>query len=984
MNLSAPRLFFLLLANTVICLSAYSQSRPGYFNYTAANGLSDDVVTSLHQDQQGFLWVGTANGLCRFDGTQFYRFPQGSQGSSSIMGDLILDFEEDGDFIWVGHRYGLTKINKYNLHCENFITPDTGTVYVYTRAIKDIYKDGKGTLWLAGWGSLMKFDQGKNAIVRIPDSLLESGLRKAGILKIIPENDHRILLITSGGSYGFNHQTNRFDIAINPSIPIQLLKGQHIRLNPYWNSFRSDITVNCEAADMTIGLSRGEKSPGFRKVKSIYVDDSLHVFLNQENNQAQKWTPANAVAETVPPFNAGYAFGGLSAWATNEGLFITDLKEEYISKLNLTELLQKGKGTVNDINDVTDFGSGQWLIAGGEGLYLLDKKNFSIRTFSTWKDSLIRKVIVMPDKTIWLSTETWLYAFDPVTETIRRREYINSYVVDFLLREQVLLIALRRNGLMTIDFRTHAIKKITDSDSNRLVADNRITSAKPFGKNGDLLLTYNNSGNYSVVNLEKGTYKHYRLDKKSSVFNEPFVILTSYASGKKCWMGLYLGGLLMYDSTNGQWRNFTTADGLSSNSVYEVFPDLHHRLWLVTTGGIDIFDIASSSIYHLPVKLNSGSQVGGVISSNGKLLVYNKEQILEIDMDFNPLKGKRSIVFSQLLTDSGQADLKDARLNLAYNKNYFTVVFSLLSYGIGAPVEYGYRMKENADWIYIGGETKLNFSNLAPGHYQLQIRATNEYGQWVYYSDKLDVIIRYPFWRTGWFYLLLVFLAAGALYLLYRYRLRQYKKITRLKEKISRDLHDDIGASLSSIHIYGDLAGNSWETQPEKSREMIGKIAQQARELIGRMSDVVWSLQSPGTEKNNFGSRLRNFSQEMLAVKGILVEFDIDDGLAASIHNPNTRKNLLLIAKEAMNNIAKYSQATHAVVRFYRQKRTAYLEITDNGIGIGDLSLKNGNGLNNMQERCRQLNGECKITAGPEGGTAILCSLPIAIISHIG
>ncbi len=212
--------------------------------------------------------------------------------------------------------------------------------------------------------------------------------------------------------------------------------------------------------------------------------------------------------------------------------------------------------------------------------------------------------------------------------------------------------------------------------------------------------------------------------------------------------------------------------------------------------------------------------------------------------------------------------------------------------------------------------------------------------------------------------------------------LRKELDIKNWQTEVSRDLHDDIGATLSSMHIYGDLAQSIWDTQPGKSKEMVGKISEQSKELIQRMGDVVWSLKSPEEENNSVGLRLRNYSQELLSIKNINTHFDIDESLAQKIVSPLARKNLLLIAKEAMNNIAKYSGATDAFISFNQRDDLVQLVVRDNGKGLDELLNRHGNGLGNIEERCKQLQGIFTVSSAPEQGVSVTCSFPIAIISY--
>lgn len=220
-------------------------------------------------------------------------------------------------------------------------------------------------------------------------------------------------------------------------------------------------------------------------------------------------------------------------------------------------------------------------------------------------------------------------------------------------------------------------------------------------------------------------------------------------------------------------------------------------------------------------------------------------------------------------------------------------------------------------------------------------------------------------------------------------QLEKKDAIIEERNRIITDLHDDIGATISSMHIYGDLAGSVWDTNPKSSKEMVSKITQQAKDLMARMGDIIWSMKPSGEEKYSFTARLKNYSSELLAPRNIISEFYMDDTLSQQISHPEVRKNILLIAKEAMNNIAKYSEASKATISLAIQAENILLSITDNGKGFetsplpAPLEKTNiGNGIHNIQQRCKQLNGTCKINASHGQGVRIECTFPIAIISH--
>ena len=219
-------------------------------------------------------------------------------------------------------------------------------------------------------------------------------------------------------------------------------------------------------------------------------------------------------------------------------------------------------------------------------------------------------------------------------------------------------------------------------------------------------------------------------------------------------------------------------------------------------------------------------------------------------------------------------------------------------------------------------------------------------------------------------------------------RMRLQKKLDRQqaisieRERIISDLHDDVGATLSSIHIYGDLAENVWHSKPEASKEMVGQITQQAKDLMAKMGDIIWSMKPVTDEKSSFTAKLKNFSSELLSPKKINCHFDIDESVCEKIINPLARKNILLIIKEAMNNIAKYSEADRAAIAIRQMSDRVLLTITDNGNGFDTHTAQNGNGLGNMKQRCEQLQGIFTLEPGAEKGVVISCNFPMTIFSH--
>jgi signal transduction histidine kinase len=229
------------------------------------------------------------------------------------------------------------------------------------------------------------------------------------------------------------------------------------------------------------------------------------------------------------------------------------------------------------------------------------------------------------------------------------------------------------------------------------------------------------------------------------------------------------------------------------------------------------------------------------------------------------------------------------------------------------------------------------------------------------------------------FSVILVFaLAFGAL-LWYLYHQKQKLRLTNVKTKISQDLHDDIGASLSSLQIYGTIAEQTFEENPAKAMEMIKKIADQSKMVMENMNDIVWSMKPNAA--TTLEAKIKNYGVELLSDKNISFNYKINAQAENLLQSMLARKNILLIIKEAMNNIAKYSKATEADLQLTIVDGNCMLIIKDNGVGFNVQLPNDGNGLVNMQHRAQELKGTLTIQSTTENGTVIHGVFPAAAIS---
>ena len=222
----------------------------------------------------------------------------------------------------------------------------------------------------------------------------------------------------------------------------------------------------------------------------------------------------------------------------------------------------------------------------------------------------------------------------------------------------------------------------------------------------------------------------------------------------------------------------------------------------------------------------------------------------------------------------------------------------------------------------------------------------------------------------------LLAVVAGS-YSLYRYQLNKRLEVERLRYRISRDLHDDIGSTLSSINILARSSMGKNAQQDESNTVLLQKIQQRSQRTLDAMDDLIWNTRPENDSLESLIIRMREYAAEVLEAAGIYYTLTCP----ATIHHLKLdiqqKKNLYLIFKEAVNNLAKYSNSSNAIIEFDYQKKFLHMLIADEGSGFSYTSIKKGNGLDNMQSRAAEMNAQFDIQSGNGRGTTIKVNVPV-------
>ncbi len=315
-------------------------------------------------------------------------------------------------------------------------------------------------------------------------------------------------------------------------------------------------------------------------------------------------------------------------------------------------------------------------------------------------------------------------------------------------------------------------------------------------------------------------------------------------------------------------------------------------------------------------------------------------------------------------------------INLSYDENYFSIDFIALNLMNASDNKYAYQLEGlDKSWIPGGPERTVTYSNLGAGRYVFKVKASNNDGVWNQRGASLIILISPPFWKTWWFIALCAIAVIAIIYSIYSYRLEQLLRVERLRTKISTDLHDDIGSTLSSISILSQLVLNKKET--EQADEMLNEIKDNAIGLMEKMDDIVWSINPKNDSLEDLLLRIIRFSEQLFEAKGIDHNIDIQPNIRDLKLSMEARQHLYLMIKETINNTIKHARCSKASISAISKDHLLTVVICDNGKGFNINKTNSGNGLINLKERGVKMAATVGIDSVINEGTTVTISIKI-------
>jgi signal transduction histidine kinase len=327
-------------------------------------------------------------------------------------------------------------------------------------------------------------------------------------------------------------------------------------------------------------------------------------------------------------------------------------------------------------------------------------------------------------------------------------------------------------------------------------------------------------------------------------------------------------------------------------------------------------------------------------------------------------------------------DRKKDLLEVPPGKHHFEFRYTGLSLVSSDRVQFRYRLEgADADWVEAGTRRSVQYNLLPAGTYRFQVIACNSDRVWNETGASLTLKIPPHYYETLWFritaWMVATGLMAGAIWYSVTRRMHQkmeglarQQAVERERARIAKDIHDDLGANLTLIAMLGGLA------RQEKAGERIEKMASTARQAVKSLDEIVWAVNPRNDTLGHLVDYMGQYAADYLRAAGVRCRLDVSEPVPLREVSSNLRHNVFLAAKEALQNIVKHAQATEAWLRVSATNEGLRIVIEDNGCGFEEMPNDAlADGLRNMQQRMKEINGGCRIDSRAGIGTEIILDL---------
>jgi signal transduction histidine kinase/ligand-binding sensor domain-containing protein len=958
------------------------------------DGLPENNVTAVVQTRDGYLWLGTRSGLARFDGVRFTVFNEHSRPGAPG-GHVTCLFEAADGTLWIGQENGVVTTYK-----EGKFTAVPMRAQWRGGKIFAVCPDAAGDIWLLNqYGELARVKDGW--VIPWPSSrsvpLLAVARNPKGGVWIQRDDDvswleqGRLLSLFEDAS------TNRYvqGVCAMRDGGVCVLMNRHIREWKDQKWIEDDEVVPWDEVPSTVTL---ETKAGYLAAATadhglylVFPDHQVLLFC-RTNGFSSDWI--NALCEDRE--------GNLWVGTGNGGL-------ARLRVVNVRTIAPPDQWQGRAILSVDVGADGAlWVGTEGAGLYSSQDGNWTnfgiasgLRNYYVWS--------VAPGGPGGLWAGTWgagvfalgagLFDLPPGLANL----YAGA------------LLPARHGGLLIGT--SEGLLRFEEGRTNWLARGPELSSpdVRAICEGADGTVWFGMSGG-GLGRLKEGNLRQFR---RSDGLSSDFVQCLHLEEDGTLWIGTFGGGVDRFK--NGRFSAIGKNLGLADEVICDLQEDGLGYFWISSHNGImrvskaelaacadgdknkvDCLTFGSSD--GLPsLECSGGFQPAGCKTADGHLWFPTAKGLVDVDpknIRINPLPP--SVVIEEMRVDNepvARSSGAGAALEIAPGRHRLEIDYTGLSLVAPERVRFKYRLDPlDRQWGDAGAKRMADYSYIPPGEYVFRVTACNNDGIWNENGATLAFRVRPFFWQTWWFRALAGLSAAallsGSALLVTRRRLRRKlerlereRAIERERTRIAKDIHDDLGASLTRISMLGQSARGELTNSPEAEAK-VDQICSTARELTRTMDEIVWAVNPQHDSLDSLANYLGKFAQDYVRSAGIRSRLSMPEELPPWPLTAEVRHNLFLAFKEALHNAVKHSGASEVRVALTLAAGGFVLAVRDNGRGFArdqaqgggspdSDRINGGHGLVNMKLRLEEIHGRCEIQSAPQSGTVVRFDVPV-------
>jgi ligand-binding sensor domain-containing protein/signal transduction histidine kinase len=984
-----------MLGTALLCwpLSVSAEQLP-LRHYGVYDGLPHSNIRCILQDSRGYVWIGTADGLSRFDGYRFTTYDTSDGLGHSFINAII---EDRQGRIWIATNGGGVscfidwvlptlstgdQVTKVRQKFVSFKLSDQP----HPNRVNALVFDSNGRLWCATDGGLYRA------------SVSPGKIENLTFEAIVP---HRPVAIPMGA---FADSRGRLWFGVGDEI-IEAFRDRIITYEPrpeFGNEIRcfaedhqgrllaateSKLLEFVEPSDLA-GQGSWKASPldlsNYGPSNSLIVDHegalwmgAEHGLLKYKDGKRSIYTTSNGLSDNFVQSLYQDRDGNLWIGTQDDGLcFLSGEPVVSFGPLDglpdapVTKLFEDRAGNIY----VSTRGAGLLSVTDGKLLPIEWSRAPRFR-------SIVERICQDREGDWWVGTDNGLFWFrGPDLRHARGRQITaaeggpeKGVVGDIYEDPQgKLWFGDLDDNLFCIDRSVQTGRPAV----HRIPLEHRFRYRRIIGdRNGGLWLATQNQLSRVVEGKDR---------LLQPVAGLPEIDARAFLLDSRgwVWIGLRYKGVSVTKEPAADrlsFFNYSTADGLTSNTVWSIAEDDSGRIYLGTGRGLDRIDPVSGRVQHITAgeKL-TGDVLGQCMKdSRGDIWVATTNAVVRLDAGTQLIENRAPPIYLTKLRVAGaELPMPDAgathgpSLTLGSSGNDLLIEYVGLDFHSDHELKYQYKLDGvDADWSTPTDQRSVNYASLAAGSYQFMVRAVNQEGVISPEPAVVQIQILPPIWRRWWFILAAVTMVALAAYSAHRYRLARLMELLKVRTRIASDLHDDIGSNLTKIAILSEVAQQPSTSVSGLTEHPLTAIGRISRESVASMGDIVWAIDPRRDSYLDLIRRMRQFAIDMLGARVRFVASGEDQTRPVG---PNFRRQVFLIFKEAVHNAARHANCSQVGIEIKMERSGITLTVQDNGTGFDTSSDSDGHGLASMRTRAKNLSGTVEVTSGSRGTTITL------------